>query len=121
MHHPAPLVVLPVLPAVYMMKVDLHPLLRPAHVTRVGSRVLIQAHFASLMAEVVMWGGEQLTDAERIALRLAFGTNTDLRVPVDDALLEGSVAETPFPACLELVESHVADRLPAAVNGFTAE
>lgn len=120
MLHPAPpLTVLPILPTVYLMKTKLHPLCQPAHVTRDERRgmALVQLHVAALMAEIVMWSIEHLTDAERIAIRNGFGVSPDLSVPFADGLLDGVVGDATLPACLELVpESHPLVGLPRALR-----
>jgi hypothetical protein len=116
MLHPVPpMSVLPILPAVYLMKTRLHRLCRPAHVTRddTGSRVLVQLDSDALLAEVALWSTEHLHGPERIAIRLGFGCSIDLAVPFDDRLLGGTVGDAQLPPSLELVaESHPSMSFP---------
>lgn len=100
LHH-----VLPLLPTLYVIKDDLHPLCRPAHVTRLGHKTLVHLDRRALLAEVIMWVQENLTDAERVVIRSGFGASTDLTVPFADDLLDGTVADASLPACLELLPS----------------
>lgn len=78
-------------PTVFLDVDDLHPLIHPAHVVRENGMTLLTVDPTALRVEFVFWGQENLTDAERIALREAFGAPTDLRRPVPDELLDGPV------------------------------
>lgn len=92
----------PILPLVFMLKDDLHPLCRPANVNRDGAKTLVRVDRSSLMAEVIMWAVEWLTEPERVVIRRGYGISTDLRVPFDDDLLDGLVEDAPIPDCLRL-------------------
>lgn len=97
LHH-----VMPILPSVYMIKDDLHPALYPANLTRLGYKTLLRMDRAALMAEVILWVILNMTNAERVAIRIGYGVSTDLDVPFNDDLLDGIVADAVIPSCLQL-------------------
>jgi hypothetical protein len=64
---------------------------------------LIQIDPTSLSVEVAFWSRDNLTETERIVIRLAYGIGTDLDQPPSDELLDGRVCDgQPIPAVLQL-------------------
>jgi hypothetical protein len=56
----------------------------------------------TLKAEFVFWAQENLTDPERVAIRLAWGECGDLRIPVRDSVLDGELTADSIPVDLRL-------------------
>jgi hypothetical protein len=56
----------------------------------------------TLKAQFVFWARDNLTAAERIALRLASGHTDDLSTPVPDSALEGEITAASIVDALRL-------------------
>lgn len=93
LHHP---------PLVYVLVRPLPELCQPAQVIRHAGRSLIWAHPESLRVELVFWLRENLTTAERLALREAWGMSAELAEPPDDDLLDGTVGSMDIPQSVVL-------------------
>jgi hypothetical protein len=84
-------------PEVYLRVHKLPPLLRPAYVLRRLDITLVWADAGSLRAEVMAWAMDELKARECRVLRAAFEQPDDLRIPIDDALLEGTMETLVIP------------------------
>lgn len=91
-----------VLPAVYLTIRHLHPLCQPAHVVRHDGKTLVMLDPRSLRAELVFWALDNLTDAERIAMRTAYDLDPDPTRPISDEVLDGDLGDEPIPTALRL-------------------
>lgn len=82
-------------PTVLLSLEPLPPLVRPAHAYRRDGVTLIWVHPSALRAEMVFWTRDNLTDEERLVLRVAYDLDDNLHAPPLDQLLEGTVSEGP--------------------------
>jgi hypothetical protein len=64
----------------------------------------------TLKVEFVFWARDNLTEAERIAIRLASGHTDDLNAPVPDNALEGEVTKATIAPPLRLPSERLALR-----------
>ena len=76
----------------------------PAQVVRHRGVTLVWADPETLRVELAFWSQENLTDAERVAFREAFCHTPDLRVPLEDCRLDGTMATQAIPpSCLPVL------------------
>lgn len=91
------------LPRVYVYIGVLPASCLPGLVIRHLGVTLLWVASAIPYVEVAAWVRDQLTEEERMVLRLAYDLVPDPTLPPDDAMLNGRTsARTPVPDCLRL-------------------
>lgn len=86
---------------------ELDPLLHPAHVTRVDGTTVVSIDPTALRVEVAFWTRENLTEAERVVIRMAYDVSCDTNELPPDHLLDGHVhdSDVEIPSLLQMPDA----------------